>query len=390
MGITINSEALNNAAIGLNVIGNNIANVNTSGFKEASFSELLKKASGGSSETAGITQAFTQGSISPSTNPLDMAISGNSLFRLDGGNGITYTRNGQFTVNSNNYIVNSFGDKLTGYSVDGTGKLDTNTLSDISIDTGKSSPSATTKIQLEVSLNRLKTANILPSTPAFDSGNSSTYDNSITTTAYDASGSARLIQSYFRQTDVSAWDMYTIDPTIATISNPFETAKIPFGTDGKILAGKTTYDIGGLKIDLANSSAAAGSFSLARSSQDGKTSSDMSSYKVNNDGKIEVIYADGTSAIRAQVVLAKFDNLQGLTASSNNQWTESSLSGKPRVGVAGSGGFGSIQGGSIEGSNVDLTTEMVKLIAAQRAFQSAAEVVKKQDETVQTINRIGG
>ena len=230
----------------------------------------------------------------------------------------------------------------------------------------------------------------MPSTPAFDSGNSSTYDNSITTTAYDASGSARLIQSYFRQTDVSAWDMYTIDPTTATISNPFETAKIPFGTDGKILAGKTTYDIGGLKIDLANSSAAAGSFSLARSSQDGKTSSDMSSYKVNNDGKIEVIYADGTSAIRAQVVLAKFDNLQGLTASSNNQWTESSLSGKPRVGVAGSGGFGSIQGGSIEGSNVDLTTEMVKLIAAQRAFQSAAEVVKKQDETVQTINRIGG
>jgi len=90
------------------------------------------------------------------------------------------------------------------------------------------------------------------------------------------------------------------------------------------------------------------------------------------------------------VILAKFNNLTGLTAITNNQWKESSVSGAPQLGTAGKNGFGAIRGGSIESSNVDLTIEMVKLISAQRAFQSAAEVVKKQDETVQTINHIGG
>jgi flagellar hook protein FlgE len=195
--------------------------------------------------------------------------------------------------------------------------------------------------------------------------------------------------------------MYTYVDDVPTppIVTPAVTPAVKFATltflpNGKIASTSTSPStvriMTDVTMDLSNSTKMEGSFSVNSTSQDGRTAADMTSYKVNNDGTIEAIYADGTAEVMAQVVLAKFDNLQGLTASSNNQWVESSLSGKPHLGIAGSGGFGSIQGGSTEGSNVDLTTEMVRLIAAQRAFQSAAEVVKKQDETVQTINRIGG
>jgi len=388
MGITINSESLVNAATTLNVIGNNIANVNTSGFKQSSFSEELKKASGGSSETAGITQTFSQGNITSSTNPLDMAISGESLFRLSGGSGITYTRTSNFSVNKDNNIVDAFGNKLTGYSLGSNGQIDDNTLGNITINKNKSSPVATTTIKLNASLDSTPSPS---SSGTFNAKNPSTYDNSTMATVFDGSGNARTIQIFFAKNTTStppvgtlAWDMYSVDGTNAPVKT-----SLTFSSATGTLNQTTAPVVNGIKIDLSGTTEGPGSFS-ANASQDGKASADMSSYKVNNDGTIEAIYVDGTSSVMAQVVLVKFNNLQGLNAMSNNQWTESSLSGTPQIGMAGKGGFGSIQGASTEGSNVDLTMEMVKLIAAQRAFQSAAEVVKKQDETVQTINHIGG
>jgi flagellar hook protein FlgE len=408
MGITINSEALNNAAISLNVIGNNIANINTTGFKQSSFSEELKKASGSSdTATAGISQTFSQGDITTSTNPLAMAISGNTLFQLSGGNGITYTRNGQFSVDQNNFIVDNYGNKLQGYSLgkttvtDSTGAttvstnatLDTNKVGNIQINTSKSKPIATTQITIDASLNSSVTP--ISVLDVFDPAKPSTYDNSQMSTVYDGLGNARTITSYFRKiategVGTSTWNLYTVDSS--SESPDLTEQKLEFvDVTGKLNNPNQKFTIAGstIKIDLSASTIGAGSYSV-NASQNGNPSSEMSSYKVRNDGGIEAIYADGSSAILAQVILAKFNNLTGLSAVSHNQWKESSVSGKPQLGTAGKGGYGSIQGGSVENSNVDLTIEMVKLISAQRAFQSAAEVVKKQDETVQTINRIGG
>lgn len=416
MGITINSEALNNAAISLNVIGNNIANINTTGFKQSSFSEELKKASGSSdTATAGISQTFSQGDITTSTNPLAMAISGNTLFQLSGGDGITYTRNGQFSVDQNNFIVDNYGNKLQGYSLGKTtatdittgaktvttnATLDTNKVGNIQINTSKSKPIATTQITIDASLNSSVT--IIPDTTIFNPKEASTFDNSQMSTVYDGLGNARTITTYFRKIDTtssstSTWNLYTVDSSAEPITGTITAesyAKQPFefnNATGKLSDASKKGEIAGseIKIDLSASTIGAGSYSV-NASQNGNPSSEMSSYKVRNDGGIEAIYADGSSAILAQVILAKFNNLTGLSAVSHNQWKESSVSGKPQLGTAGKGGYGSIQGGSVENSNVDLTIEMVKLISAQRAFQSAAEVVKKQDETVQTINRIGG
>jgi len=422
MGITINSEALNNAAISLNVIGNNIANINTTGFKQSSFSEELKKASGSSdAATAGITQAFVQGDITTSTNPLAMAISGNTLFQLSGGNGISYTRNGQFSVDQNNNIVDSFGNKLQGYSLSKTtdtggnttigSTLDANKVGNIQLNTSKSTPKATANITIGASLN--SGVVVIEKDHLFSPTDAASYDNSKMSTVYDALGNARTITNYFRkqpddssESGNSTWNVYTQDSSWTTAAaaaaavtpNTLEfnnaTGKITSTTKPSYFyvparVTPTTPTLGEIKYDFAATTQGAGSFSV-NGSQDGNPSSDMTSYKVNSDGTIAAIYADGSSAVMAQVILAKFNNLTGLSAITNNQWKESSVSGKPQLGTAGKNGFGTIRGGSVESSNVDLTIEMVKLISAQRAFQSAAEVVKKQDETVQTINRIGG
>jgi flagellar hook protein FlgE len=402
MGITINSEALNNAAISLNVIGNNIANINTTGFKQSSFSEELKKASGSSdAATAGITQTFSQGEITTSTNPLAMSISGNTLFQLSGSNGTTYTRNGQFSVDQNNFIVDNYENKLQGYSLKSTTNLegtvtttlDTNKVGNIQIKTSKSTPVATSLITIDASLNSSVT--IISEEIGFLPEDPSTYDNSQMSTVYDALGNARTITSYFRKTEAayadqgkSTWKLYTKDSSSA--STEFNPQTLTFlDATGKLDNVDPTTNEFSIDVDLSATTIGAGSFSV-NARQNGNPSSEMTSYRVKSDGSIEAIYADGSNAILAQVILAKFNNLTGLSAVSHNQWKESNVSGKPQLGTAGKGGYGSIQGGSIEGSNVDLTIEMVKLIAAQRAFQSAAEVVKKQDETVQTINRIGG
>ncbi|MFI3222322.1 MAG: flagellar hook protein FlgE, partial [Methylococcaceae bacterium] len=414
--------ALNNAAISLNVIGNNIANINTTGFKQSSFSEELKKASGSSdAATAGISQAFVQGDITTSTNPLAMAISGNTLFQLFGGNGISYTRNGQFSVDQNNNIVDSFGNKLQGYSLSKTtdtagnttigSTLDTNKVGNIQLNTSKSTPKATATITIGASLN--SGVVVIPDTVSFDSTKSDSYDNSKMTTVYDALGNSRTITNYFRkQPDIvpstgnSRWNVYTLDSSWTTASiaaasilpNTLEFNDATGKTNSSTIPSSFTVPAtisgqpkpaGAITFDFAATTQGAGSFSV-NGTQDGNPSSDMTSYKVNSDGTIAAVYADGSSAVMAQVVLAKFNNLTGLSAITNNQWKESSVSGKPQLGTAGKNGFGTIRGGSVESSNVDLTIEMVKLISAQRAFQSAAEVVKKQDEIVQTINRIGG
>lgn len=430
MSISINSEALNNAAIRLNVIGNNIANVNTSGYKGASFSETLKAATGSSGDSAGVTQTFKQGAITSSTNPLNMAISGDSLFMLETADGITYSRNSQFSVSKDNSIVDSFGDKLMGYGLGENGLIDTTTVMPITLNTGKSTPYPTSSIKLAaglISTTPAIPASIIvpPATTAtaaqiaaallvkpFNPLDATTYNNSTMVTTYDAIGAPHQVQTYFRRNPdqttnpaTTTWNMYTaIDGAVTGGTTPTATS-LEFSTStGKLknlnstislltnipdTKSTTANAVITYKLDLAGTTQGMGLFSIV-SSQDGKGAADMSGYKVNNDGTIQATYADGSSAIMAQVGLVKFNNLQGLNQLPNNQWSESVASGKPQIGMAGEAGFGSIQGSSIESSNVDLTVEMVLLIAAQRAFQSAAEVVKKQDETVQTINRISG
>ncbi len=447
MGIFINSSTLEDASHRLDVLGNNVANVNTAGFKRSSFSEELKKASGSPYYKAGINQDFSQGNITGTTNPLDMAISGNSLFRLDTRGGITYTRNGQFSLSKDNYIVDPFGSKLTGYKLGDNGKIDYSQLADLKIDTGLSKAVATSKLGLKTSLDsRLEP---VLSSIKFDPSDPNSYSNSTFTSVFDSLGDQHNVQNFFRKVsdisdangNFSTWKMYTIvdnkiedipptstlvfDNSIGKLDTVIDSAGNTLKFDKTLerlktftKAGETTPTVieyqnniaineparsiiysnpiasNAIKsvefsIDFSGSIQNAHDFAVD-TTQNGKSVAEMTGYKVNNDGKIEAIYANGTTAEMGQVVLVKFNNLNGLNSIANNQWTESSDSGTPQIGTAADPSFGSIQGAATESSNVDLTVEMVKLIAAQRAFQSQAEVVKKADETIQNVIRIGG
>jgi len=447
MGIFINSSTLEDASHRLDVLGNNVANVNTAGFKRSSFSEELKKASGSPYYKAGINQDFSQGNITGTTNPLDMAISGNSLFRLDTRGGITYTRNGQFSLSKDNYIVDPFGSKLTGYKLGDNGKIDYSQLADLKIDTGLSKAVATSKLGLKTSLDsRLEP---VLSSIKFDTSDPNSYSNSTFTSVFDSLGDQHNVQNFFRKVsdisdangNFSTWKMYTIvdnkiedapptstlvfDNSIGKLDTVIDSAGNTLKFDKTLERLKTFTKIGEttstvieyqnniaineparsivysnpntanaiksveFSIDFSGSIQNAHDFAVD-TTQNGKSVAEMTGYKVNNDGKIEEIYANGTTAEMGQVVLVKFNNLNGLNSIANNQWTESSDSGTPQIGTAADPSFGSIQGAATESSNVDLTVEMVKLIAAQRAFQSQAEVVKKADETIQNVIRIGG
>lgn len=422
MAVSIDYSPLEQAQKRLDVLGKNIANVNTSGYKKFSFSDDLK--------SAGAIQDFSQGSVTSTNKQLDIAITGDGLFRMEKNGVVTYSRNGQFSLSKENYIIDGFGGYLTGYGLDSNGYIDESSLVPLIISKAESKPVATTTASLNITLDSRVSA-ILSAVPAepgsvkntysvktFDANDPASFNYSTFVTAYDSLGASHTLQTYFvkRETYYTAaeataankvagdvkeswWDMYaTYDNKNLAVDNTgkaIRIQKLTFSTSGTI--DKFTNDNYGIDLTLPNNAKInismagtqqRGSSFSADTTQNGLSSAALTGYSVDQDGFINATYDNGTTAKMAQVVLAKFNNFQGLKQEANNQWSESPESGAAQIGKAGDPKFGILQGGALESSNVDLTVEMVKLISAQRAFQSAAEVLKKQDEIMQNINNI--
>jgi flagellar hook protein FlgE len=397
MSLQLDSATVQAAQRRLDVLGNNIANVNTVGFKGASFDAMLGSAMGttGSSQTSGTVQNFSQGNVTSTNNPLDIAISGTGLFKLKSSSGQeVYTRDGQFSLNQSGEIVNSSGDKLLG--------SDNNK---IVIDVNEINPkNTTTKATLGLTLDSRKD----PITTTFNLSDPTTYTHSTTTPIYDDSGTLKNVQTFYAKTSATDWDVYyaingvvvndatgplksrlSFDSsgTINTTASQNLTASVPINIDpltGLIATGSTST----MAVDLTSAKQFGASFA-ATMTQDGYPSGQMTGYKVGGDGVITAVYSNGKTAVKGQLNIVTFKNLQGLAATGTNQWIETPASGAPITGLPGTLGLGTLKGSSTEDSNVDLTVEMIKLISAQRAFQSAAEVVKKQDEILQGVVHIG-
>jgi flagellar hook protein FlgE len=402
-------------------LGNNIANVNTVGFKGASFDAMLGSAMGtnGSSQSSGIIQNFSQGNITSSNNPLDIAISGAGFFKLsipkiENGKSIqserfVFSRDGQFSLNKDGQIVNSSGNILMG-------KGD----QEIKIDVGGSSEKkTTTTINLGLTLD--SRVSPIPSSISFNSTDPTTYTNSTTTPIYGDNGELKNIQTFYVKRSDTSWDVYyavggkTVNQEVPapTEANPngkrIDNVKttLNFDASGNIILPIAPNDItqsipmsvdgNGLKnsesniaVNLTNLSKLqqVGSSFSATMNQDGYPSGQMTGYKVGVNGVITVQYSNGQTDTKGPIELVTFNNPQGLEAGENNQWTKTTASGEPQARTPGDK-CGILKGSSTEDSNVDLTVEMIKLISAQRAFQSAAEVIKKQDEILQGVVHIG-
>lgn len=428
MGFQQGLSGLSAASKALDTVGNNIANSATIGFKSgaAQFSDVFAASlSGAGSSPVGIgakvtaiVQQFSQGNISVTNNPLDTAINGGGFFQMDDGSGGTvYSRNGQFQLDKDGYIVNAQGLQLKGIvAVNGliaTGSPPeplrlfdpTQSLSGTPQMTGGSN--AGTGIQANVNLDsRLA----VPATAGFDYADPSTYNQSTATTIYDSLGNPHTYSMYFVKTAaVNTWNVY------ATLTNP--AGAVPAFTDlsagGTVPAGTMTFGTSGaltspvfaasltaaqlgypgavtspqaFPLDFSGSTQYGAQFAVNAMIQDGYSSGTLAGFSIGKDGLVLGRYTNGQTKPVGQVVLASFRNPQGLAPLGDNRWAQSPTSGDPIVGVPGSSGqYGVLQSSAIEDSNVDLTAELVNMITQQRAYQANAQTIKTVDSILQTL-----
>ncbi|HUW50393.1 MAG TPA: flagellar hook protein FlgE [Sulfuricella sp.] len=544
MGFEQGLSGLNTSSKSLDVIGNNVANAGTVGFKgaEAQFADVFAASlNGGGTAAIGIgtklatvAQQFTQGNVTATNNPLDMAINGAGFFRMSQNGAITYSRNGQFQMDKNGYLVNSNGLHLTGYDADATGKIIPTNPVELQFTASKQSlpPSQTTKVAVGLNLDSGAT---VPVSSPLDINNPLTFTSSTSASVYDSLGNSHVFSTYFVKTAVpGTWDVHaTLDgvldtpAAVATVkantaalgtggagansidtralavqaawptttsapyvaaanaitaaaaataaagalagttppdtpvqilaavnaakaaaaamalmnnaviaSNPTPgaqqteapltlaantaaqtavaatvipavtlatnqltfnsagalTTTMPFGVTLDLntvdtVLGKTNAATSPLtfNLDYTGSSQYGTNFGVNTLTQDGFSAGNLAGFNVSTDGTIQGRYTNGQSKNLGQLVLADFANPQGLQPLGNNQWAQTPESGQALEGTGGSGKFGVLQSAAVEGSNVDLTAELVNMITAQRIYQANAQTIKTQDAVMQTL-----
>ncbi len=391
-------SGLNAAAKNLDAIGNNVANANTVGFKQsqAQFADVYANSltgAGGAQVGIGVkvsqvAQQFTQGNITATNNPLDMAINGGGFFRMDNGGEVTFQRNGQFQLDRLGFIVNPTGDKLTGYTANASGVLSTGAPTPLSINTADLVPQVTTAANAVLNLD---SSSALPAVSPFNMSDPTTFNNSTAVSVYDSLGNSHTLQTFYVKTAAGAWDVHaSMDGGAA-----FAPGALTFNASGALTAGSpitippqpltTGASPLGFTIDFTGTTQFGSTFSVNTLNQDGYTSGRLAGFNIGADGMIQGRYTNGQSAVLGQVVLANFANPNGLQQLGNNLWAETASSGTPVVGTPDSGSLGVLQSSAVEDSNVDLTAELVNMITAQRVYQANAQTIKAQDAVLQTL-----
>ena len=405
MSFRIALSGLNASSADLDVISNNIANVSTTGFKKSrsEFADIFASSNIGTVSTAigsgvnvsKVDQQFSQGNIGFTDNGLDLAISGQGFFRLSDNGSTVYTRSGSFGIDRDGYVTNAKSQRLTAYLADSSGNV-TGALGDLQLNTSDISPQPSADIDVGVNLDSTSS---IP-TPAFDPTDPSSYNNSTSLTLYDSQGNSHLGTVYFRKTAANTWETHLlVDNTEVT---PSVSGNLTFNTDGSLatpVGGQVAYNTlalsgaSSLSLTLNYSGTTpttqyGSNFGVNALNQHGYASGRLSGIDISDTGIIQARYTNGQSKTLGQVALANFANPQGLRQLGDTSWAESFESGAALVGQPGSASLGSIQSGALEGSNVDLTEQLVNMITAQRNFQANSQVIKTEDTITQTIINI--
>jgi flagellar hook protein FlgE len=409
-------SGLNASSKNLEVIGNNIANSNTFGAKvsRGEFSDVYANALNGAGSNAvgigttlaAVSQQFTQGNITSTDNPMDLAINGAGFFQVsDGRNPTMYSRNGQFKVNREGYIVNNAAQRLMGYAADGTGVIQPGNAVALQLPTAGINPQATSKIELEMNLDARGAVTAPLVAPAIDFSNPKTYNNATSLTVYDAKGQDVALTYYFQKSATDTWNVFVTAngvPVNGTVTAPLATTTIDFPANGGTptaplgsvpfdvpatvnAVGAQTLAIIGVQLDLTSATQYGSGFGVTNLSQDGYAPGQLTGINVEANGIVMARYSNGQNKPAGQIELVTFRNPQGLQPQGGNAWARGFSSGDPILGVAGEGNLGVLQSGALEESNVDLTAELVSMITAQRVYQANAQTIKTQDQVLQTL-----
>jgi flagellar hook protein FlgE len=397
-------SGLNAAQADLSVTANNIANTATAGFKgsRAEFAELFSVSPQGVSSAAigngvrvsNVSQQFSQGNIDFTDSSLDLALSGQGFFILNDGGALAYTRAGAFQVDRDGYVVNSQNQRLQVYPPTADGSFNTGSLTDIQLVTSESAPAATT--EAEVVLNLPGNA-AQPTTAPFDPANLNSYNHATSLTTYDSLGAAHTATLYFVKTaNVNEWTTQLhVDGTAVGTAQTLQysnTGTLTSPAGGQITFPAYTPATGAapmnMTFDLARSTQYGNNFNVNAVTQDGYTTGRLIGIDIGASGVVQARFTNGRSLSLGQVALANFANPQGLQQLGDTTWAETFGSGQAVRGQAGNSGFGLVQSGALEASNVDITEQLVNMITAQRNFQANAQMISTADAITQTIINI--
>ncbi|MCK8046314.1 flagellar basal body protein FlgE [Shewanella sp. 1CM18E] len=382
----------------LNTISNNIANSSTVGFRggRSEFSAIYNGGQAGGVNVMSTSQNFSSsGSLTYTGRQLDMGIQGEGFFVLSAQDGTTtYARAGMFNQDANGFVTDPAGNRLQGYSVSAAGNLQTGNVTDLQVQAGALPAKATSDIGLVSNLDA-RVEVIDPAVTPFDADDASTYHSSSTVTAYDSLGKEHALTQYYVKTDDNKWSVhYMMGDTDVT---PTGGHQLEFNSDGMLVAGadlalniSDPNIVGGasdlnLSLSYDKSTQYASDYNNSSLSQNGYTSGELNGIRLDESGMLYGTYTNGQEQLQGQVVLADFNNPNGLTPISNNAWTATNAAGQPIIGTPSTGTLGAIAGGYLEGSNVDTTAEMVNLMTAQRNYQSNAKVLDANSTMQQAL-----
>ena len=410
----------------LGVVGDNIANVNTSGFKaqRAVFEDVLGHSilAGTSSSLPGsgvkvgdIQQMFTQGTLSNTGVSTDVALNGDGFFvvkgTVDGVSSDFFTRAGEFVIDKDGKLSNPAGLKVQGYQANGDGTFAAS-ISDVTAPTAALPARATTKMSVTANIDSAAKVPALAFDP-LDAANTSNF--STTMSVYDSLGNAHTMDVYMVKTADNAWDYHAMVPGVdlnppTAVPTEVGTGSMTFTTDGAlatVTAGTpiavtfgggataaqpitldfgTPQSAGGTGLD--GTTQFAGPSNVSSQSQDGYASGDFSGVSVDGQGVVTGLYTNGQKVAMSQLSIAKFRSNDGLGRAGQNLWISTRESGTAAMGTAGSGGRGATTGGALEGSNVDLAQEFVNMIQHQRSFSANSKTITTADEMLQELINI--
>jgi len=408
-------SGMKNMQTKLDVIGNNIANVNTYGFKKGrvTFKDMMSQTVAGASasnETRGGTNPKQVGlgstlatidtihdgsSLQTTNRSLDLGIDGDGYFVVRQGTAQYYTRAGNFYLDDNGLLVNGDGLAVQAYQYDNAGNL-TNRLGDIAVNVNAVMPAQTTTIISAA--GNLPANAIAEDTTATPPVKGFIYTQQIK--VVDKNGNAHALDVHFKKTGENEWSLYiNQDPNKAdstgteikfkadgTLDSDEEidiTNKIPIGKDADGNDIELELGDNGLTLNVSQLSQNSGTAS-ALLDPDGSTEGKLESFNIGATGDITGVYSNGEIVTLGRLALAKFSNTSGLMKAGNNLFQETINSGTANIGAAGEG-RGTLVSGSLEMSNVDLSEEFTEMIVAQRSFQANTRIITTSDEILQEL-----
>lgn len=390
MGFSQALSGLNAAATNLNVVGNNIANSQTVGFKGsgAQFADVYAGSQVGQGvRVSTVLQDFSNGTVEATGRNLDLAINGGGFFRFTQGDQTVYSRNGQLTMTAEGYLENAQGARLTGFPAGvGTGGQP----EVLQVPAGAMAATATDQVQASFNLDATVDEIDRVATP-FDATDGGTYSYANTGTAYDSLGVQHTMTSYFTKTGENQWEVRVALDGNADATN---VGQLAFNNNGTLDEAASTFPTYGFtpgggadpvnfEIDFEGTTQFGDPFALGSLTQNGYGAGSLVGIAFDEVGNIVGNYSNEQSQVLGTIALANFRNPEGLEPQGDNAWAETGASGQPLLGLAGAGQFGSLEAGAVETSNVDLTSELVDLIVAQRNYQANTQTIKVQDEVLQ-------